>query len=171
MQGQYSLRVFGQPLIGTPPHASRHRQTFVMGWNKPVCADGVEFRVLRLHLLVFRLVPPHCRSTSLFDGKYSPHKLPGDVMGFYGGNIVQAANPNHSRQFVLGPCVLPSSHLKHQLYKATVTANSPYRTLIFVCVGESHHQTESLGYQDSRSNYLCQLVFVSNLICRVSSLG
>jgi hypothetical protein len=39
-----------------------------MGWNKPVCADGVEFRVLGLHLPVFHLVLPHWHFTSLFDG-------------------------------------------------------------------------------------------------------
>lgn len=52
-----------------------HSQTFVTGWNKPVCADGVEFGVLSLHLLVFHLVLPHWRFTWLPDGKYSPHKL------------------------------------------------------------------------------------------------
>lgn len=40
-------------------------------------------------------------------------------MDFCSGDIVQAAKPNHSGHFVLGPGVLQSSHLKCQLYEAT----------------------------------------------------
>lgn len=54
---------------------SKTHQAFVVHGNKPVCADGVEFRVLRSHLLVFFLVLPHWCFTSLSDGKYPPHEL------------------------------------------------------------------------------------------------
>lgn len=37
-------------------------------------------------------------------------------------------------------------------------------------MGESRHQAESLLYQDSGMNCLCQLVFANNLIYWVSSL-
>ena len=66
---------FGNPFLRLFQVVSKHSQTFVTDHNKPVCAYGVEFRVLSLRLPVFHLVQPHWCFTLLSDGRYSSHKL------------------------------------------------------------------------------------------------
>lgn len=58
-------------------------------------------------------------------------------MDFYSGNIVRAAKPNHGRCFVLGPCVLQSSHLKRHLQKATNSHSQFTLQEFYLYIGEN----------------------------------